>query len=210
MSSSSSCQETKCKKAQNQSWCIVTTSSVITTIFTHPGQPGRRKRHQRAAPWASPPGRRSTGSCSTQGGSNCFASWCRSSEKDCGEELITLIMMLLMLMMTKLLTWILATHIMRSPVRAPPPRANKRVTRIASICLRVNRRLLCSGLRRALWCVWQLVLETFSKSSSERVPSECKHCRLTSDIFTKECFTSRQPQYIQFGGWLKISCWISL
>ena len=108
----------------------------------HIPKPGRRRRHQRAAPWASPPGRRSTGSCSMQGGSNCFASWCRSSEKDCGEELITLIMMLLMLMMTKLLTWILATHIMRSPVRAPPPRANKRVTRIASICLRVNMKLV--------------------------------------------------------------------
>ena len=45
-----------------------------------------------------------------------------------------------------------------------------------------------------------LVLETFSKSSSERVPSECRHCRLTSDIFTKEFFTSRQPRYIQYGG----------
>ena len=54
-----------------------------------------------------------------------------------------------------------------------------------------------------------LVLETFSKSSSERVPSECRHCRLTSNLFTKEFFTSRQPRYIQFGGWLKISCWIS-
>ena len=40
------------------------------------------------------------------------------------------------------------------------------------------------------------MLETFSKSSSERVPSECKHCRLTSDIFTKEFFTSRQPIYL--------------
>ena len=51
---------------------------------------------------------------------------------------------------------------------------------------------------------WGVVLETFSKSSSERVPSECKHCRLTSDIFTKECFTSRQPQYILYSlevGW---------
>ena len=40
-----------------------------------------------------------------------------------------------------------------------------------------------------------LVLETFSKSSSERVPSEVRHCRITSDIFTKEFLTSRQPWY---------------
>ena len=40
-----------------------------------------------------------------------------------------------------------------------------------------------------------LVLETFSKSSSERVPSEVRHCRITSDIFTKEFLTSRQPRY---------------
>ena len=33
-----------------------------------------------------------------------------------------------------------------------------------------------------------------------------RHCRLTSDIFTKEFFTSRQPRYIEFEGWLKISC----
>ena len=59
------------------------------------------------------------------------------------------------------------------------------------------------------WVGYSIVLETFSKSSSERVPSECRHCRLTSNLFTKEFFTSRQPRYIQFGGWLKISCWIS-
>ena len=46
-----------------------------------------------------------------------------------------------------------------------------------------------------LLCAYKLVLETFSKSSSERVPSECRDCRLTSDIFTKEFFTSRQPRY---------------
>ena len=39
-------------------------------------------------------------------------------------------------------------------------------------------------------------METFSKSSPERVPSECRHCRLTSDIFTKEFFTRRQPPYM--------------
>ena len=31
-----------------------------------------------------------------------------------------------------------------------------------------------------------LELQTFSKLASERVPSECRHCRLTSDIFIKE------------------------
>jgi len=40
------------------------------------------------------------------------------------------------------------------------------------------------------------VLEAFSKLASERVPSECRHCRLTSDIFFKEFFTGRQPRYI--------------
>ena len=70
--------------------------------------------------------------------------------------------------------------------------------------------MMSSLIGKVVNYVVELVLETFSKSSSERVPSECRHCRLTSDIFTKECFTSRQPQYIQFGGWLKISCWISL
>ena len=43
---------------------------------------------------------------------------------------------------------------------------------------------------------WTVVVETFSKSSSEQVPSECRHCRLTSDILTKVFFTSRQPRYI--------------
>ena len=41
-----------------------------------------------------------------------------------------------------------------------------------------------------------LELQTFSKLASERVPSECRHCRLTSDIFIKEFFTGRQPRYI--------------
>ena len=40
------------------------------------------------------------------------------------------------------------------------------------------------------------MLETFSKLASERVLSECRHCRLTSDIFIKEFFTGRQPRYI--------------
>ena len=42
---------------------------------------------------------------------------------------------------------------------------------------------------------YPLVVEIFLKSFSERVPSDCRHCRLTSDIFTKELFTSGQPRY---------------
>ena len=41
-------------------------------------------------------------------------------------------------------------------------------------------------------------LQTFSKLASERVPSECRHCRLTSDIFIKRVFTGRQPRYIAY------------
>ena len=40
-----------------------------------------------------------------------------------------------------------------------------------------------------------LVVETFSKSSSERVPSDCRHCQLTSDIFAKEFFTCKHWIY---------------
>ena len=42
---------------------------------------------------------------------------------------------------------------------------------------------------------YPLVVEIFLKSFSERVPSDCRHCRLTSDIFTKEFFTSGKPRY---------------
>ena len=45
---------------------------------------------------------------------------------------------------------------------------------------------------------YPLVVEIFSKSSSERVPSDCRHCRLTSDIFTKEFFTSMHWIYCRY------------
>ena len=40
--------------------------------------------------------------------------------------------------------------------------------------------------------------ETFSKSSSEQVPSDCRHCRLTSDIFAEEFFTCRHWIYCRY------------
>ena len=40
--------------------------------------------------------------------------------------------------------------------------------------------------------------ETFSKSSSEQVPSDRRHCRLTSDIFAEEFFTCRHWIYCRY------------
>ena len=60
----------------------------------------------------------------------------------------------------------------------------------------VVRKNSCGDYADAYNDVLQLELQTFSELVSERVPSECRHCRLTYNIFIKEFSLADSPDIL--------------